>query len=542
MHALMAWCYYLSGCLASAVGSEDDLSDTSPFLRLLTSLFQGEHGMTPTVRFASHYRKADRIMLGLLWIMFLYAVGLAFWYETFVQAVLIGGGTCLLLTALYRVVGGTRLMRCLIAVGLMVMAALHINQSQGVIEIHFGIFVFLAVLTYYRDWLPIVVAAGVIAVHHVLFHWLQHQGFPVFVMEHHGGWEMVAVHALYVVLETVILVYLAIHSFAEATENQDMLDKVLMAATQLNKGAASTSVAVAQVSSGQRFDQFLEQLANLVDGVVRDTRGLGDLGRDLSRVGTTLEDGAQHQLDEVARMSAAMLGMIKAMGEIAGHVGQTVHCAGQASRQVSLGRSTVDQTRADIIDLAGQINATDETVQSLADQAEQIGQVLDVISGIARQTNLLALNAAIEAARAGEQGRGFAVVADEVRTLAQNTSSSTNEIQVIIERLQQGSRQAATAMQGSRDGVERCVSASQRASELLHAVVDDIASIHHFNDLIAVTTQQQSQASEDISTRLRAVQTIAERNANDIGTLTHSSKSLPPMAERLESLGRAFHA
>ena len=125
-------------------------------------------------------------MLGLLWIMCVYAVGLAFWYDTFFQAMLIGGGSCVVLTAIYRVAGGTRWMRCLIAVGLMVMAALHINQSHGVIEIHFGIFVFLAVLTYYRDWLPIVVAAGVIAVHHVLFHWLQHQGFPVFVMEHHG--------------------------------------------------------------------------------------------------------------------------------------------------------------------------------------------------------------------------------------------------------------------------------------------------------------------------------------------------------------------
>ncbi|MDB6143446.1 MAG: methyl-accepting chemotaxis protein [Pseudomonas sp.] len=497
--------------------------------------------MMPTVRFASHYRKADRIMLGLLWLMFLYALGLAFWYSTFAQAVLIGGGTCLLLSLAYRGVGGTRLMRCLIATGLMVMAALHINQSHGVIEIHFGIFVLLAVLTFYRDWLPIVVAAGVIAVHHVLFHWLQHEGFPVFVMEHHGGWEMVAVHAFYVVVETVILVYLAIHSFAEATENQDMLDKVLVAATQLNSGAASTQMGDTRVSSGQRFDHFLGQLSTLVDGVVRDTRGLGELGRDLSRVGTTLEDGAQHQLDEVARMSAAMLGMIQAMGAIAGHVGQTVQCAGQASQQVSLGRATVDQTREDIIQLAGQLNATDETVKLLADQAEQIGQVLDVISGIAKQTNLLALNAAIEAARAGEQGRGFAVVADEVRTLALKTTTSTGEIQLIIERLQQGSRQATAAMRDSREGVERCMSASQRASELLNAVVDDIASINRFNDLIAVTTQEQSRASQDISHRLHAVQAIAERNANDIGTLTQSSKSLPPMAERLESLSQAFH-
>ena len=192
--------------------------------------------MTSAVRFTSHYRKADRIMLGLLWLTFLYALGLAFWHSTFGQAVWVGGTTCLLITSVYRVLAGTRWMRCLIAVGLMVMAALHINQSRGVIEIHFGIFVLLAVLTFYRDWLPIVVAAATIAVHHVVFHLLQHQGFPVFVMEAHGGWAMIFLHAFYVVVESAIP-HLARQDLADATENQDVLDKVLVAAAQLNNEA-----------------------------------------------------------------------------------------------------------------------------------------------------------------------------------------------------------------------------------------------------------------------------------------------------------------
>jgi methyl-accepting chemotaxis protein len=153
----------------------------------------------------------------------------------------------------------------------------------------------------------------------------------------------------------------------------------------------------------------------------------------------------------------------------------------------------------------------------------------------------LALNAAIEAARAGDQGRGFAVVADEVRSLSQKTSTSTTEIQQIITKLQDGSRQAAIAMQDSREGVERCVSASQLASQLLHAVVEDIAVINHFNDLIASTTQEQSKASMGINERLQAVQAVAERNAENIGVLTRSSECLPPLAQRLTALGQAFH-
>ncbi|WP_256349827.1 hypothetical protein [Pseudomonas sp. B6002] len=168
--------------------------------------------MPVRTRFLEHYRKADRIMLALIWLMFLFSVGLAFWHDTLLQAVIIGGGTAVVLTALYRALSGTRVMRCALGAGLMVMAALHINQAQGVIESHFGIFALLAVLTFYRDWLPILVAALTIAVHHVVFHALQHQGFPVFVMDHHGGWGMVFVHAFYVVMETVALLYLAVHS------------------------------------------------------------------------------------------------------------------------------------------------------------------------------------------------------------------------------------------------------------------------------------------------------------------------------------------
>ncbi|WP_335944793.1 methyl-accepting chemotaxis protein [Pseudomonas sp. G166] len=483
--------------------------------------------MTSPVRFNDHYRKADRIMLGLLWLTLLYSLCLAFMHSTFTQALLVGASTCVLTTALYRGLGGSRAMRCIIAVALMVMAALHINQTHGVIEFHFGIFVLLAVLTFYRDWLPIVVAAATIAVHHLGFHWLQHQGYPVFVMDAHGGWNMVLLHAFYVVVESVILIYLANQSLADATKLSSNAD------AQRSQGV--------KVSSAERFDHFLEQVTNLVDGVVRDTRNLSDLGHDLSQVGLTLENGARHQLDEVAQMSGAISHLIQAMENIAGHVDQTLQRAGQANEQVNRGRSTVDQTREEIVELAGRINLTNETVQVLAEQAQQIGQVLDVINGIAEQTNLLALNAAIEAARAGEQGRGFAVVADEVRTLSQKTSTSTTEIQQIIAKLQQGSRQAAVAMQDSRDGVQRCVTASQLASQLLHAVVEDIAVINHFNDLIASTTQEQSKASMGINERLQTVQAVAERNADNIGILTRSSQCLPPLAQRLAVLGQAFH-
>ncbi|AJP52538.1 methyl-accepting chemotaxis protein [Pseudomonas simiae] len=496
--------------------------------------------MPTRTRFFEHYRKADRIMLALVWLMFLFSLGLAFWHDTLMQAIIVGGSTSVVLTLLYRAIGGSRVMRCALGAGLMVMAALHINQAQGVIESHFGIFALLAVLTFYRDWLPILVAAATIAVHHVVFHALQHQGVPVFVMEHHGGWTMVFVHAFYVVMETVALLYLAVHSQAEAVESQEMLEKMLSVTTQISAQTAQGEGKV-HMSLAKRFDHFLQQITHLIDGVARDSHGLGQLGQELASASGTLEKGARHQLAEITQMTGSMQRMEDAMGHIAVHVEQAVDHAGKASQQILRGQESVGRAQQEITQLASRLNGTHETVQGLAVQAEQIGTVLDVISSIANQTNLLALNAAIEAARAGEQGRGFAVVADEVRNLAQRTAVSTQEIKTIIESLQHGSRQAVEAMHDSRQGVDRCVEDSQVAVDMLRAVGSDIAQIDDLNGRIVTTTREQTEANLEIVGRLQSVQSIAQSTANDVETLARSSEQLPPIAVRLDALGRRFH-
>ncbi|AUG08198.1 methyl-accepting chemotaxis protein [Pseudomonas sp. S09G 359] len=496
--------------------------------------------MPARTRFREHYRKADRIMLALIWLMFGFSVGLAFWHDTLLQAIIVGGGTSLVLTALYRAIGGTRVMRCALGAGLMVMAALHINQAQGVIESHFGIFALLAVLTFYRDWLPILVAALTIAAHHVVFHALQHQGLPVFVMEHHGGWGMIFVHAFYVVMETIALLYLALHSHKDAVESQEMLEKMLAVTSQFTVETA-TGEGKVHVSLTKRFDHFLQQITGLIDGVARDSHGLGQLGQELAHASGTLETGARHQLAEIAQMTGSMQRMEDAMGNITVHVEQAVEHAGVASKQILRGQESVGRAQHEISQLASRLQGTNQTVQGLAVQAEQIGSVLEVISSIANQTNLLALNAAIEAARAGEQGRGFAVVADEVRSLAQRTAVSTQEIKTIIDSLQQGSRQAVEAMHDSRQGVERCVEDSQVAVEMLRAVGNDITQIDELNGRIVTTTREQTAANLEIVGRLQSVQSIAQSTADDVEMLARSSEQLPPIAVRLDALGRKFH-
>jgi methyl-accepting chemotaxis protein len=350
---------------------------------------------------------------------------------------------------------------------------------------------------------------------------------------------MVFIHAGYVVAESAILIYLAVQSHRDASENQDLLDKILQAATRLDKRSGMTESRVG-MQSAQRFDQFLALITNTVGGVIHETSGLSDMGRQLSAAGDTLDKGAQQQLVEIARMGDALSLLSSAIDEIAQHANQAHEGANKANEQLVQGRASVDQASADIASLESSIDGANQSVQSLANQAEQIGKVINVIREIAEQTNLLALNAAIEAARAGEQGRGFAVVADEVRGLAQKTAGSVEEIRQIVESLQKESRTAAASMRNSGEDVGRCVRASQLGSQLLKSTADDVLQIHRLNVLIANTTEQQSSASQGINQRLTAVHAIAQNNAKDVVTLIQCSEDLSPMAVRLAALGAAF--
>lgn len=491
-----------------------------------------------TVTLHDHYRKADRIMLGVLWLLALYAFGLAGLTGNWAQALIIGGGTALAMTALHALLAGERLMRCLIGAAFMVMSALHINLQHGMLEMHFGIFTLLAFLVFYRDWLPIVVAAATIAVHHLGFFALQQQDAGVYLMPD-GDWGQVLLHALYVVVESAILVYLAVRAATEAREGEALLS----AAADITRDPERIDLRQRSLSGGaiaQRFNHFLEQLAELVGAVIQDTRGLESTAGNLHTATRHMRDGADRQLEETAYMVNAMQQMSTAIEEVASHADQAAQAAQSANIKAEQGRVAVSTSLEEISRLAHRIDGTDEVMQDLAMQSEQIGRVMEVIRSIADQTNLLALNAAIEAARAGGQGRGFAVVADEVRNLARKTAASTSEIQEIISRLQQGSRKAAESMQESRDSVASCVADSQQTTALLASVAGEINAISQMNELIAAATHQQTAVSADVARHLQSVQTIADQNAADANRLDQDSSSLSALASRLGALSGRF--
>ncbi|MEJ2619998.1 MAG: methyl-accepting chemotaxis protein [Candidatus Thiodiazotropha sp.] len=296
---------------------------------------------------------------------------------------------------------------------------------------------------------------------------------------------------------------------------------------------------VARLSKG--YNRFADKIEEMVKNISNSAGNLSVQIGEFANLAEHTNNGIRKQHEQTTQVATAMTQMSATVHEVAQNTTQTAEAAREADQQANSGRKVVMDVTRSIDRLATDVGKAVETVQHVAQDSERIGSVLDVIRGIADQTNLLALNAAIEAARAGEQGRGFAVVADEVRTLAKRTQDSTEEIQEMIESLQAGVNQTVSVMETSQKQAAESVEQAERAHQSLEEITQVIDSISGMSGQIATAAEEQSAVAEDINRNIIEITQIADTTTSDSERSYEASSDMSSEVDKLSQLLDQFN-
>ncbi|UZJ62533.1 methyl-accepting chemotaxis protein [Pseudomonas sp. KU26590] len=288
------------------------------------------------------------------------------------------------------------------------------------------------------------------------------------------------------------------------------------------------------------MQHMTSSLRELITGIGKGVTQIATAAEELSAASEQTRTGVTQQKLEVDQVATAMNEMASTVQEVAQNTEDASRAARQATERAAHGSKVVQHATQEISQLSGEVGQLGAAMQRLTHDSDKIGSVIDVIKAVAEQTNLLALNAAIEAARAGEQGRGFAVVADEVRSLAQRTQSSTTEIEALIQALQHGTGEASNLMEASMRRTEGTVELSRQAEQALVEITHSISTIEQMSQQISAAAEQQSAVTDEINRSVISVRDVADQSATATEQSAASTLELARLGNTLQTMVARF--
>ena len=425
-------------------------------------------------------KDGDKLMTGVLWFLFAISLGMASWYDTWAEAIIIGGAAAIVPSLIGRIAPGALLSRLAIASSFMIITGLLIHQAHGMIEVHFSVFVLLAFLLYYRDWKPVVMAAGVIAVHHLSFYFMQEMDAPVYIIpETNGLLWVILLHAVFVVFETAILVIMAIKSEKETLQTEGMVVR-------------------------------MEEISNKQESIIKNA----------TTISTQLQQASDEVTSSAASLSNTSLQQAQNVEESSASIEEMTSSVAQNSENARITRDMASEAST-------QASKSGESVTKTVGAMNEIAQKIDIIEDIAYKTNLLALNAAIEAARAGEHGKGFAVVADEVRKLAERSQFAAQEIGTLANDSVRIANDAGESLQSMVPTIQKTadlVNEIAAASDEQSSGITQVSAAIRQLDAIA---QGNAQSSEQLSSTATRMNELVIELSQIMALLDEAESDLP---------------
>ena len=322
------------------------------------------------------------------------------------------------------------------------------------------------------------------------------------------------------------------------------LQDTLMVVERIASGDLTQNTVVTRRDELGELQQGIQRmgstLRDLIGGIRDSVVQIASAAEELSAVTEQTSAGVNNQKVETDQVATAMHEMTATVQEVARNAEQASHAASNADKEARAGDKVVGEAIVQIERLAAEVVRSSDAMTQLEQESDKIGKVMDVIKAVAEQTNLLALNAAIEAARAGEAGRGFAVVADEVRGLAQRTQKSTEEIEALVAGLQNGTRQVSSIMLSSRELTESSVTLTRKAGTSLESITLTVSNIQAMNQQIAAAAEEQSAVAEEISRSIINVRDVSEQTASASEETAASSVELARLGGQLQMMVSHF--